>query len=176
MSSSARDVVTMLERECAEACVRVMTGVRVLSVRQDGLFVVETSAGELRAKAVVIATGGLSIPKMGATGFGYRIAEQFGLRVVECRPALVPLVFGEDDRARWCDLTGLSAEVTAAAGDRRRRRIEGADRPGACRGGAADRHPLGGMKHRHPSESWDDDAALPTHFALCLEEPAFGAL
>ena len=118
---SARDVVAMLERECAEAGVRVMTGVRVLSVRQDGLFVVETSAGELRAKAVVIATGGLSIPKMGATGFGYRIAEQFGLRVVDCRPALVPLVFGEDDRARWCDLTGLSAEVTAAAGDRRRR-------------------------------------------------------
>ena len=57
---SARDVVTMLERECAEAGVRVMTGVRVLSVRQDTQFVVETSAGELRSKAVVIATGGLS--------------------------------------------------------------------------------------------------------------------
>ena len=121
---SARDVVTMLERECAEAGVRVMTGVRVLSVKrdgQDGQFVVVTSAGELRAKAVVIATGGLSIPKMGATGFGYSVAEQFGLRVVECRPALVPLVFGEDDRARWCDLTGLSAEVTVAAGARKRR-------------------------------------------------------
>jgi predicted Rossmann fold flavoprotein len=111
----------MLERECAEAGVRVMTGVRVLSVRQDAQFVVETSAGELRARAVVIATGGLSIPKMGATGFGYCVAEQFGLRVVECRPALVPLVFGEDDRARWCDLTGLSAEVTVAAGARKRR-------------------------------------------------------
>jgi predicted Rossmann fold flavoprotein len=82
---------------------------------------VATSAGELRAKAVVVATGGLSIPKMGATGFGYSVAAQFGLRVAECRPALVPLVFGEDDRARWCDLTGLSAEVTAAAGNGKRR-------------------------------------------------------
>jgi predicted Rossmann fold flavoprotein len=118
---SARDVVAMLERECAEAGVRVMTGARVLSVRREGQFVIETSAGEFRAKTVVIATGGLSIPKMGATGFGYSVAEQFGLRVVECRPALVPLVFGEDDRARWCDLTGLSAEVTAAAGARKRR-------------------------------------------------------
>jgi predicted Rossmann fold flavoprotein len=123
---SARDIVTMLERECAEAGVRVMTGVRVLSVRQDGQprdrpFAVATPAGELRAKAVVVATGGLSIPKMGATGFGYSVAAQFGLRVAECRPALVPLVFGEDDRARWCDLTGLSAEVTAAAGNGKRR-------------------------------------------------------
>lgn len=118
---SAMDVVTMLERECAEAGVRVLTGARVASVKQDGKFVVETSAGELRAEAVVVATGGLSIPKMGATGFGYDVARQFGLRVVECRPALVPLVFSGEDAARWCDLTGLSAEVVAAAGAKRRR-------------------------------------------------------
>jgi predicted Rossmann fold flavoprotein len=83
--------------------------------------VVETSAGEIRAEAVVIATGGLSIPKMGATGFGYDVARQFGLKVVECRPALVPLVLGVEDASRWCDLTGLSAEVVAAAGVKRRR-------------------------------------------------------
>jgi predicted Rossmann fold flavoprotein len=118
---SARDVVTMLEQECAEAGVRIMTGVRVLSVKRDGQFVVETSAGEFRTKAVVVATGGLSIPKMGATGFGYDLARQFGLKIVECRPALVPLVFGGEDAARWCDLTGLSAEVVAAAGVKRRR-------------------------------------------------------
>jgi predicted Rossmann fold flavoprotein len=57
---------------------------------------------------------------MGATGFGYSIAEQFGLRIVDCRPALVPLVFSAEDREQWCDLTGLSAEVVAKAGTRRR--------------------------------------------------------
>jgi predicted Rossmann fold flavoprotein len=63
----------------------------------------------------------LSIPKMGATDFGYRLAEQFGLRIVECRPGLVPLVFSAEDRERWCDLAGVSAEVIAEAGVRRRR-------------------------------------------------------
>jgi hypothetical protein len=118
---SAMDIVTMLERECAEARVRIVTGARVLSVKQDGKFVVETSAGVFRAESVVVATGGLSIPKMGATGFGYGVAEQFGLRVVECRPALVPLVMGSEDASHWCDLTGLSAEVVAATGVRKRR-------------------------------------------------------
>lgn len=118
---SAMDIVTMLERECAEAGVRIVTGARVLSVKRDDKFVVETSAGEFRAESVVVATGGLSIPKMGATGFGYSVAEQFGLRVVECRPALVPLVMSGEDASRWCDLTGLSAEVVAGAGARKKR-------------------------------------------------------
>ncbi|HEY6374200.1 MAG TPA: NAD(P)/FAD-dependent oxidoreductase, partial [Edaphobacter sp.] len=67
---SAMDVVTMLERECAEVGVRVRVGVRILSVVRDGDFRVETTEGVFRAESVVIATGGLSIPKMGATGFG----------------------------------------------------------------------------------------------------------
>ncbi len=113
---SALEVVTMLERECAEAGVRTLLGTKVVSVVRDGNFVVETSAGRLRAGAVVVATGGLSIPKMGATGLGYGLAEQFGLRVVECRPGLVPLVFCDEERERWCDLAGVSAEVVAAAG------------------------------------------------------------
>lgn len=116
---SAMDVVAMLERECAEAGVKLMVGVRVEKVTRDGSFAVETSAGAFHAEAVVVATGGLSIPKMGATGFGYSIAEQFGLRVVECRPALVPLVFNAHDRERWCDLTGVSAEVVATAGTKK---------------------------------------------------------
>jgi hypothetical protein len=118
---SAMDVVTMLERECAEAGVRVRVGVRILSVVRDGEFRVETSEGIFRAESVVIATGGLSIPKMGATGFGYGIAEQFGLRIVECRPGLVPLVFSAEDRERWCDLSGVSTEVVATAGVAKRR-------------------------------------------------------
>jgi predicted Rossmann fold flavoprotein len=117
---SAMDVVTMLERECVEARVRTMVEVKVLSVMRDGQFVVETSAGTFRAEAVVVATGGLSIPKMGATGFGYDVAEQFGLRLVECWPGLVPLVFSTDDRDRWCDLAGVSAEVVASAGTKKK--------------------------------------------------------
>ncbi|HMF64348.1 MAG TPA: NAD(P)/FAD-dependent oxidoreductase [Edaphobacter sp.] len=118
---SAMDVVTMLERECAEAGARIMVGGRVISVVRDGQFLVETTEGAFHAEAVVVATGGLSIPKMGATGFGYTLAEQFGLRIVECYPALVPLVFSAEDRERWCDLAGVSAEAVATAGVRRRR-------------------------------------------------------
>ncbi len=118
---SAMDVVTMLERECAEAGIKLMVGVRVKKVVRDGPFAMETSAGSFRADALVIATGGLSIPKMGATGFGYDVARQFGLRLVEPRPALVPLVFDARDRERWCDLTGVSAEVVATGGTKKQR-------------------------------------------------------
>jgi predicted Rossmann fold flavoprotein len=77
---------------------------------------VETAETIWQADAVVVATGGLSIPKMGATGFGYRLAEQFGLRIVECRPGLVPFVFSAEDCERWCDLAGISAAVVTRAG------------------------------------------------------------
>jgi predicted Rossmann fold flavoprotein len=119
---SAQDVVSMLERECADAGVRLLVNTRVVSVVRDGQFLVETTAGLFHAESVVVATGGVSIPKMGATDFGYRLAEQFGLRIVECRPGLVPLVFSAEDREQWCDLAGVSAEVIAEAGARQRRR------------------------------------------------------
>ncbi len=83
---SALDIVTMLERECADAGVRVIPGTRILSVVRDGNFQVQTPEYCYEAEAVVVATGGLSIPKMGATAFGYNLAEQFGLRIVECGP------------------------------------------------------------------------------------------
>jgi predicted Rossmann fold flavoprotein len=127
---SARQVVTMLEKECAEAGVETRCGVVVESVRalntgvsplrpsasgRDDRFIVSTSLGEIQCRAVVVATGGLSIPKMGATGFGYELAKQFGLAVVEPRAGLVPLVFGVEDKERWCDLAGLSTAVVARA-------------------------------------------------------------
>jgi predicted Rossmann fold flavoprotein len=117
---SAHEFVTMLERECASAGVRVIVGARILSLLRDGHFRVQTAETMFEAEAVVVATGGLSIPKMGATGLGYSLAEQFGLRIVECRPGLVPLVFRPEDRERWCDLAGVSAEVVATAGPRQR--------------------------------------------------------
>jgi predicted Rossmann fold flavoprotein len=119
---TSHDIVTMLERECAEAKVNTIVGTRILSVVKDGCFKVKTIEVTFETDAVVVATGGLSIPKMGATGFGYSLAEQFGLRVVECRPGLVPLTFSAEDREQWCDLAGVSAEVVTAAGTAKRSR------------------------------------------------------
>jgi predicted Rossmann fold flavoprotein len=113
---SARDVTGMLEAECHGAGVQILVGCPVTAVKQDGGFVVETAGGAFHAAALVIATGGLSLPKIGATPFGYTMARQFGLRIVECRPALVPLVFSREDQAKYEDLAGVSAEVVAAAG------------------------------------------------------------
>jgi predicted Rossmann fold flavoprotein len=113
---SAHDIVTMLERECAQANVRTLLGTRATAVKREGpAFRVETFAGTFLSNAIVVATGGLSIPKMGATSFGYEIAQQFGLNIVPPRPALVPLVFSPQDQANWCDLSGLSAEIIATA-------------------------------------------------------------
>ncbi|MDE1163434.1 MAG: NAD(P)/FAD-dependent oxidoreductase [Acidobacteriaceae bacterium] len=113
---SARDLVTLLERECGEAGVETRCGASVLSVSKDGdLFTVETSHGTEQTHALVVATGGLSIPKLGATGFGYELAQQFGHSLIATRPALVPLVFAPEDHNEWCDLTGSSAEVLAQA-------------------------------------------------------------
>lgn len=113
---SAREILDMLLAECAAGNVELKPGTRVTSVSRDTRFRLETSAGVMESAALVVASGGLSIPKMGATGFGYEIARRFGLAVVEPFPALVPLVFGEDDRRRWCDLAGVSAGVLAQAG------------------------------------------------------------
>src|SRR5882757_2619642 len=118
---SAQEIVSLLERECAEAGVKIVVGAQVVSVTKNVRFTIESSQGIFESDSLVVATGGLSIPKMGATGFGYTLAEQFGLRIVECRPGLVPLVFDAVDRDRWCDLTGLSVEVVAATGEKRRR-------------------------------------------------------
>jgi predicted Rossmann fold flavoprotein len=115
---SAHDIVAMLERECAEAGVQIRTGVRIAGVTPDSgdRFRVDLEGAEtLLAESVIVATGGLSIPKMGATSFGYTLAERFGHRIVPCRPGLVPLTFTPEDRERWCDLSGLSAEVLAVA-------------------------------------------------------------
>jgi predicted Rossmann fold flavoprotein len=111
---SAREIVHMLERECAEAAVQVVVNAPVAIVRREAGFVVETGSAEFRAPSLVVATGGLSIPKMGATAFGYEVARQFGLNLVECRPALVPFVLKPEDRERYCDLAGVSLEVVAS--------------------------------------------------------------
>ena len=108
---SASDIVSMLEKECAAAGVRILTGCAVHGISAG--YAVDTSAGRLEAASVVVATGGLSIPKVGATPFGYQIAQQFAIAVVACRPALVPLVFTRQDVARFAGLAGISTLVEA---------------------------------------------------------------
>jgi hypothetical protein len=121
---SAREIVDMLEAECGKAGVRVQTGCAVRAVSREGRYLVDTSCGTWRAASLVTATGGLSIPKLGATAFGYDVAKQFGLRVVDCRPALVPLIFARADREAYGDLAGVAADVTAGvAGQQFRERL-----------------------------------------------------
>jgi len=112
---TAHDVTNMLEAECGQAGVQIFLNSRIREVQRASEFVVRTEAAEFRAPTLVVATGGLSIPKIGATAFGYDLARQFGLEIVPTRPALVPLVLNAEDRSRYCDLAGVSAEVTAAS-------------------------------------------------------------
>ena len=113
---SAREIVAMLEAECHSVGVEIVIGARVREVTRGDRFVARTDADEMQAPSLVVATGGLSIPKMGATPFGYELARQFGLKLCECRPALVPLTLGAEDRKHYCDLSGVSAEVVASCG------------------------------------------------------------
>ena len=123
---SAHDILNMLLAECAAANVRIQLSTRVLSVAHAFVapyrFRVETNVGLIHARSLVVATGGLSIPKLGATSFGYDLARQFGHTLIEPRPALVPFLLAPEDQARWCDLTDLSAEVIASAGSRAKTR------------------------------------------------------
>jgi len=113
---SAQDIVTLLDNECAAAGVRIFTGAIVREVTHDAGFRIRTGEHDFSAQALVVATGGLSIPKIGATSFGYDLARQFGLSIRQCRPGLVPLEFDDRDRRSYCDLAGVSTEVIASCG------------------------------------------------------------
>ena len=110
---AASDITSMLEQECRDAGVEIRCNTRVNGVRKNDSFIVETQDARFSARSLVVATGGLSIPKIGATSFGYDLAKQFGMKIQTPRAALVPLVFSESDRRHWCDLAGVSTEVVA---------------------------------------------------------------
>ena len=113
---SARAILDMLLGECERGQVELVVNARAIRVeRASRMFRVHCSAGEFAAEALVVATGGLSIPKMGATGLAYDLARQFGLRVVGPRPALVPLVLGGEE-AGWTSLTGVSTDALVGVG------------------------------------------------------------
>jgi len=117
---SAEDIIQMLKAECEVGKVswRMPTAVRKVG-KQGEAFHITTDAGEIIAQQVVIATGGLSIPKIGATDFAFRIAKQFDIKLIEPRPALVPLTFSEADWQSFIPLAGISLEVDVATGDKK---------------------------------------------------------
>jgi predicted Rossmann fold flavoprotein len=111
---SARDILGMLEEECRLAHVSIFLQTDIQEVTHSTEYVVRSSGAEFRAPVLVVATGGLSIPKIGATYFGYELARQFALKVQEPRPGLVPLLLDAKDRSRYCDLAGVSMEIIAS--------------------------------------------------------------
>lgn len=112
--TNSRQIVEMLLAECRRSNVVVKTGAAVRDVRKDDRFLIETSAGVISCESLVIATGGLSFSKIGATDFGYRVARQFGLKIVPTRPSLVPLVF--ENAKGFSRLAGVSVDSAVSAG------------------------------------------------------------
>jgi predicted Rossmann fold flavoprotein len=111
---SARDILGMLEVECQQAGVSIFLNTKIHEVDRPQEFVARAPNAEFRASALVVATGGLSIPKIGATSLGYDLARQFGLTIRNPWPGLVPLTLSEDDCSRYCSLAGVSADVIAS--------------------------------------------------------------
>jgi predicted Rossmann fold flavoprotein len=119
---SAEQIIDMLKAECASGQVAWRMPCKVQAVGREGeLFLLDTDAGPITARSVVIATGGLSIPKIGATDFAFRLAKQFGLKLVEPRPALVPLTFDHRGWEPFIPLAGIALEVDIETGEKKAR-------------------------------------------------------
>jgi predicted Rossmann fold flavoprotein len=108
---SSGEIINMLLLEAERAGVRILLNCAVRRIEKDSSFKLETNQGQLEADSLVIATGGLSIPKMGATAFGYQVAKQFGLGLRETRPALVPLTFAPQTLVELKELSGISIDA-----------------------------------------------------------------
>jgi hypothetical protein len=113
---SSQQIIDMLLKECATAHVDVRVACSVRHIKKDGEFRLDTTHGELECDSLVIATGGLSIPKIGATDFGYRIAKQFGLRIAATRPGLVPLTLDGQEGRALRELAGVSLDAEVRCG------------------------------------------------------------
>jgi len=110
--TSSREIVSMLLDECRKVGVKIITGTEVISVRHDALFTVSTASETFQCESLVIATGGLSFPKVGASSFGYDVARQFGHSIVHTRPSLVPLTF---KTGGFSELAGISVDAEVSA-------------------------------------------------------------
>ena len=165
---SAEDLIQMLLKECDKGGVLRWQGCGVKAISQtDNGYQVQTAQGHVQAGAVVIATGGLSIPKIGATDFGYRIAEQFGLRLVTRRPGLVPLTFDDKEWAPYASLAGLSLPVSIETGAKKARMSFDEDLLFTHRG-------LSGPAVLQISSYWRE--GQPLHLNLAPQEDIEGSL
>jgi predicted Rossmann fold flavoprotein len=164
---SADDLIQMLLRECDAGGVQRWQpcGVKTLRVAGDGGYQIDTERGTVTSRSVVIATGGLSIPKIGATDFGYRIAQQFGLRVVPTRPGLVPLTFDSEAWAAYAPLSGLSLPVRIETGDKKNRMAFAEDLLFTHRG-------LSGPGVLQISSYWHDNTPIRLNLAPDTDLPA----
>lgn len=159
---SARQIVAMLLAECREAGVDIRLGHRISSVNRSDNFRIETDHGVFTADAVVLATGGLSIPKMGATAFAHRIAGRFGIKMTETRPALVPLVFRAEDLALMRPLSGVAVDAVVRCG------------PGSFREAVLFTHRgLSGPAVLQASSSWREGAEIVVDLLPDTDAAAF---
>ena len=164
---SAEDLIQMLLRECDAGGVQRWQpcGVKGIRVDGDGVYEIDTDRGPVRSRSVVVATGGLSIPKIGATDFGYRIAKQFGLRLVEPRPGLVPLTFDGDGWLPYAGLSGLALPVRIETGDKKTRMAFNEDLLFTHRG-------LSGPAVLQISSYWSDNTPIRLNLAPDADLPA----
>lgn len=164
---SAEDLIQMLLRECEAGGVQRWQpcGVKVVRVDANGAYELDTDQGTVRSRSVVVATGGLSIPKIGATDFGYRLAKQFGLRMVEPRPGLVPLTFDGDGWLPYASLSGLALPVRIETGDKKGRMAFNEDLLFTHRG-------LSGPAVLQISSYWHNDTPIRLNLAPDADLPA----
>ena len=113
---SSRQIVEMLLRECENAKVEIRLNCSVKEVSKGEAFEIETNQEKFSCESLVVATGGLSIPQIGATDFGYQVARQFGLKILETKPALVPLVFQKGIAENYKNLAGVSLDSNVSCG------------------------------------------------------------
>jgi len=157
---AASDITAMLEQECRDAGVEIRCNTKVNQVHKDDAckndqFTVQAEDAIFAAPRLVVATGGLSIAKVGATSFGYDLARQFGLKIEHTRAALVPLTFSEPDRQRWCDLAGVSTEVVASTRSTKR-----SPRQAFCEKMLFTHHGISGPAILQISSYWDGREAI----------------
>lgn len=160
---SAEDIITMLKTECDAGGVqwRMPAGVKAV-VKEGETFRIASGSGDIVARSLVVATGGLSIPKIGATDFAFRLAKQFGLPLIEPRPGLVPLTFDAGGWAPFVPMAGISLEVDIEAGEKKSRGHFREDLLFTHRG-------LSGPAVLQISSYWNDGMALTLNLLPALD-------
>jgi len=112
-AGSSEDIIRMLEKECNDAGVKMILNCKIMDVKKIDHFILSTDQGVFESESLVIATGGLAYPQIGASDLGYMIAKQFGLKVTQTRPALVPFIFSREDSKIFGELSGISIKAIA---------------------------------------------------------------